>query len=104
MLVTKVKAINQWMECKSCKLQQVKSITPQSRRIECVSIAGNILKKFGSIPTEKLRGGGPAQSLLATITKRPWRCGASPGSRYIDVRPCLDASARSACHVETGHR
>ena len=47
MLVTKVKAINQWMECESCKLQQVKSITPRkSEDRVCVHCRGTYLKEI----------------------------------------------------------
>jgi hypothetical protein len=47
MLVTKVKAINQWMECESCKLQQVKSITPRKPEDRvCVHCRGTYLKEI----------------------------------------------------------
>ena len=47
MLVTKVKAVNQWMECKSCKLQQVKSITPRKPEDRvCVHCRGTYLKEI----------------------------------------------------------
>ena len=47
MLVTKVKAINQWMQCDSCKLQQVKSITPRKPEDRmCVHCRGTYLKEI----------------------------------------------------------
>jgi len=47
MLVTREKAVNQWMECETCKLQQVKTISPQKPddRI-CVHCRGTQLKKI----------------------------------------------------------
>ena len=47
MLVTKMKAVNQWMECKSCRLQQVKSIVPQKPEDRmCVHCRGTQLKEI----------------------------------------------------------
>ena len=70
MLVTKVKAINQWMECKSCKLQQVKSITPRKPddRIS-VHCRGHTLKKFGFTRTEKFRAYAAVSRVCLRRTK-----------------------------------
>jgi hypothetical protein len=46
-LVAKTKAINQWMECKDCNLQQVKPIKvsqPEDRR--CIHCEGTDLKEI----------------------------------------------------------
>jgi hypothetical protein len=46
-LVAKAKAINQWMECKDCNLQQVKPIKvsrPEDRR--CIHCEGTNLKEI----------------------------------------------------------
>ena len=47
MLVAKVKALNQWMECETCRLQQVKVITPQKPEDRiCIHCRGTQLKEI----------------------------------------------------------
>jgi len=47
MLVAKVKAMNQWMECETCRLQQVKVITPQKPEDRiCIHCRGTQLKEI----------------------------------------------------------
>lgn len=102
MLVTKLKAINQWMQCESCKLQQVKTITPRGSNVRPLPWD---IPQGNSDLFELKRGGlrrGDEPTPPAEVTTIPLNCGASPDRRCIGVELCRAASAGSACHVEIG--